>query len=259
MDDDTTRPDTTRPDTTRPDTTQPDTTPRPSLHPRRSVEDNYPEYLEHEYGYAYEVADVMSQAEIARHEELLHADASALETVDTDNLDDFQKWAVARAWRRLGDHDRFLEIARALLDSDEEHPVVIYSEISRWVAHELAGAEKLDEAKALLDRHLQRWESDVQARELAAVVAFLKDDADDSQLQALAAEFPADAELRYEIAEDLWRFGRRQAAEQWLEEARRAADQSADEAVKVDIELLAGRIAKAPLVSDEPEEPTHLR
>ena len=222
-----------------------DETKRSTSRPRRSIEDNYPEYLEHEYGYAYEVADVMPQAAIARHEALLHAAPEELDALDLASLDDFQKWAVARAWRRLEDHHRFLEISRAILASTEEHPVVIYSEISRWVAQQLAGDDKLDEAKQLLTDHLQRWPSDVQAEELLGVVEFLGEDGTDEPLRALAARFPADAELRYEIAEDLWRFGERQAAAAWVEEARLAAEQSADEAALVDIELLAERIENA--------------
>ncbi|QDG49811.1 hypothetical protein FIV42_03370 [Persicimonas caeni] len=236
------------------DTTIDPQTPHNSKQPRRSIEDNYPEYLEHEYGYAYEVADVMSQAEIMRHEELLHADTATLEGLELDSLDDFQKWAVARAWRRLGDHERFLDVSKQLLDSQKEHPVVIYSEISRWVAQELAGADKLEDAKDLLTKHLARWDSDVQARELMGIVEFLTAEGDDSTLRQLADEYPADAELRYEIAEDLWRFGKHRAAERWLDEARQAAEQSGDEAALVDIELLATRIANAPLASSQPEE-----
>ena len=225
------------------DVSPPTDLPRPTKRPRRSIEDNYPEYLEHEYGYAYEVADVMSQSAIVRHEELLHASAAELEALAVDSLDDFQTWAVARAWRRLGERERFYETGKKLLASDEEHPVVIYSEISRWIAQELTGAERLNEARELLERHLEKWPSDVQAQELIAIVVLLGDEGDDAKLRELADEYPADAELRYEIAEDLWRFGRQEAAMRWLDEARETAEQSGDDAALVDIELLASRMS----------------
>ena len=211
---------------------------------RRSIEDNYPEYLEHEYGYAYEVADVMSQAALARHEELLHLDAGALEQVNLEDLDDFQLWAVARAWRRLGEFERFVELSRRLIDSDDEHPVVIYSEISRWLARELTGHERTEEAQQILAEHLERWPSDTQARALAGLVAYVASD-DDARLQTLVDDYPDDAELHFEIAEDLWRFGRGEAASKWLEQADKAAERSQDASVRVDIELLADRIAQA--------------
>jgi hypothetical protein len=210
--------------------------------PHRSIEDNYPEYLEHEYGYAYEVADVMSQTAIVRHEELLHADTDELEAVALDSLDDFQKWAVARAWRRLGNTERFFGACETLLDSKEEHPVVIYSEISRWLAEELARAERLEEAHERLASHLERWPSDVQAQELIGIIDLLANEGDDTRLRELVAEYPADAELRFEIAEDLWRFEKLDAARAWLDEAREAATSTGDQAALVDIELLAARI-----------------
>jgi hypothetical protein len=215
---------------------------RRSPQPHRSIEDNYTEYLEHEYGYAYEVADVMSQTAIARHDSLLHAGAEELDGVELDSLDDFQKWAVARSWRRLGDTDRFFETCRTLLDSEETHPVVIYSEISRWLAEELARAERLDEARQTLTAHLDRWPSDIQAREMIGIIDLLADQDDDARLRELVEEYPADAELRFEIAEDLWRFGKTDAAKSWLDEARQVAKSSGDQASLVDIELLAGRI-----------------
>lgn len=207
----------------------------------RSVEDNYPEYLEHEYGYAYEVADVMSQAALEQHETLLHAEPQALEALELSELDDFQIWAVARAWRRAGRFDRFLEVTRRLLSSEDEHPVVIYAEISRWVAAELAGDGRLEEASELLVEHLNRWDNDLQARELAAVVDFLEND-DDASIRRLGDEHPDDAELLYDIAEDLWRFDRLDAAGKWLDETRLVAERIGDEALIVDVELLETRI-----------------
>ncbi|MFP4598920.1 MAG: tetratricopeptide repeat protein [Persicimonas sp.] len=209
-----------------------------------SIEDNYPEYVEQVYGYAYEVDDVMSQQALARHDELLRATPDQLEQVDVGSLDDFQLWAVARAWRRQGDFDRFVEFSERLLSSDNQHPVVIYSEISRGLARELAGVGRLQDARERLETHLQEWEGDVQARQLAGVIDVLEDDEQDNdeQLRRLAREFPSDAELRFEIAEDLWRFGSHQPAEKWLDEAREVARETGDHATLVDIELLADKL-----------------
>jgi hypothetical protein len=222
---------------------------QPSTTPRTNVEDNYPEYLEHEFGYAYEVDDVMSQAAIARHQTLLHADAAELEDTDVDGLDDFQRWAVARAWRRLGKTERYVDGCRALLETDNAHPVIIYSEISRGLAHHLIDADRLDEARQILDEHFEHWASDVQARQLAAIIDLLEAD-NEAALEELCADYPDDAELRFEIAEDLWRFGRVEAARRWLERAGEVARSSGDHAALVDIELLGDRLAEAPGADD---------
>ncbi len=226
--------------------------PSPSHTPRphRSIEDNYPEYLDQAFGYAYEVADVMTQAEIARHEGIVHASADELDALDPSALDDFDRWALARAWRRLGEVERYLDTARLLLASEAEHPVIIYSEISRGVALDLADAGRLDEALEQLRVHLQRWDSDIQARELKGIIEFVATGDDATALEELVAEFPDDAELRLDIAEDLWRFGGIEAARTWVHNARSAAVASDDRAALVDIELLETRIERTATAAD---------
>lgn len=210
----------------------------------RSIEDNYPEYLDREYGYVYEVDDVMSQGALKRHDHLLHADEDALMEAEPDAQNDFFCWAIARAWRRLGEFDRFVSICGDLLDGGEEHPVVVYSEISRGLARALVSAARLEEATETMRAHLERWPDDIEARQLAGVIDLLAKPVDEGRLEALLEEFPADAELCFEISEDLWRFGEDAKAAEWLERARQAAEESKDHAAKVDIELLAGRLER---------------
>jgi hypothetical protein len=217
-----------------------------------SIEDNYPEYIDDEFGYAYEIADRMTQREIARHDELLHADAAALDALDKNELEknelgelnDLELWATARARRRLGDEARYFAICEALLASDDEHPLIIYPEISRRVAFQRALAGDLDPARARLAAHLERWPDDLQAEQLAAVLDFLAS-SDDDAMRRLVERFPRDAEIRFEIAEDLWRLARPDAAFAWLDEARRVATLH-DRATLVDVELLAARMSEIP-------------
>lgn len=205
------------------------------------VEDDYPEYPEQSFGFAYEVDDVMSQGALRRRDELMCADAATLEQLDVDNLDDFERWTAAHAWRRLGEEARFVEIAQNILASEDSHPVIVYSEISRGLAWLFITEKRYGEAAEILDAHSERWPDDLQGEQLAALLAHLRDD-DGAQLEELASEHPGDAELRYEFAEDLWQLGRHQAAKRWLEKARRAANETGDRAVLVDITLLEERL-----------------
>lgn len=205
------------------------------------VEDDYPEYPEQSYGFAYEVDDVMSQRALRRRDELLGADAAALGELDIDRLDDFERWTAAHAWRKLGEQTRFVQLARRVLASEEAHPVIVYSEISRGIAWLFITEERYEEAGEVLETHRDRWPDDLQGRQLAALLAYLRGD-DSARLEALASEHPDDAELRYEFAEDLWQLGRHEEASRWLEKAREAATASGNRAALVDIALLEERL-----------------
>src|SRR5690554_1990939 len=78
------------------------------MRPAQSLGDTYEEYLDDEWGYAYDAWDIVTQHDVRRHDVLLHADVALLEVqIDTD-LDDLQRFAVARAWRRHGNSSEYL-------------------------------------------------------------------------------------------------------------------------------------------------------
>jgi len=218
-----------------------------------SIEDNYEDYLDDECGFAYDFADRMTPEDIAEQDSILFASAAqlrALEEAAPEPANGLNLWMRARAWERLGDAARYFELCAQLLDASPEHPLLIYPEISRRVARKRAEQAEFGAAQQRLRTHLERWPQDLQAERLGAVIDFLAGRAEidtaqdaDLALRAFASRFPEDAELRYEIAEDLWHFGSTEAARAWLEEAREVATQH-DLTTLVDIELLRARFAR---------------
>lgn len=211
-----------------------------------SIEDNYEEYLDDECGFSYDHADRMTPEDFAAQDAILHASPEELQAMEGAALEPpegLKLWMLARAWERLADAPRYFELCAQLLDAELEHPLVIYSEISRRVARQRAKAAEFSLARERLRAHLERWPEDLQAEQLSALIVYLEsgDAADDSALRAFVARFPKDAEIRYEIAEDLWHFGRLQAASDWLHKAREVATQH-DLTTLVDIELLSTRL-----------------
>lgn len=219
-----------------------------------SIEDNYEEYLDEECGYAYDFADRVTPEDVAMQDSILAASAAQLRALDDaapEPANGLHLWMRARAWERLGDSARYFDLCAQLLDAGPEHPLLIYPEISRRVARHHAARAQLGAAQARLGTHLERWPQDLQAEQLRAVVDFLQRRADtgppedaDAALRAFASRFPEDAEIRYEIAEDLWHFGSFEAARAWLKEARDVATQH-DLTTLVDIELLHARFARS--------------
>lgn len=227
-----------------------------------SIEDNYTEYLNDECGYAYDMADRMTQPEIAMQDLLVDRSAAELRALEgkvPDDANEFILWTLARAWEQAGDLERYFELCAQLLDGADEHRLIISSEISRLVARQRAEIGDFSRARQRLRTHLQRWPEDDQAEQLAALVEYLQRSAarvsldavdaadisgpdEDSALHAFAQRFPDDAEIRYEIAEDLWHFQRPDAASTWLDRAREIALEY-DPATLVDIELLDSRIS----------------
>lgn len=216
-----------------------------------SIEDNYEEYLDDERGFAYDFADRMTAEDIAAQDATVDAtalDLRALDDAAPEPPDALHLWMRARAWERLGNMERYFELCDQLLDVLPEHPLVVYPEISRRVARQRAAQADFSTAQQRLRTHLERWPEDLQAEQLATIIDYLARSAEDvddaTALRAFAARFPEDAEIRYEIAEDLWHFERPEAASAWLEDAREVATQH-DLTTLVDIELLQTRLAQS--------------
>lgn len=223
-----------------------DKTPRQD---QRSIEDNYPDYLDDEFGYGYRFFDQLTQSELARHDKILHADAAQLEALGAavkEQLkpDPLELFALTRAWWRLGEGEQFRQACGALLKAEATHPGIAYAELSRRLAWEYARAEDLAAAYTHLDAHLARYPEDLSARRLVAIFKQIADPApsaliDHSPLAKFLAEFPQDAELRLEIAEDLYQLDHPEDALFWLKDAHKVA-QAYDPTTLVDV-LLVGR------------------
>lgn len=232
-----------------------------------SIEDNYAEYLDDEFGYAYGFADALTQHEIARHHALRIADAhdlDALANTGLSQLPALDLLAITHAFQRLGDLANTILTGELLLAAEDTDARIDYAEVSRHIADLHLRRGHPERAQAQLHTHLHRWPDDLQAQQLSALTEFLAahstpetlatpgaadsakaapDTGAQTALHAFAARFAQDAELRLEIAEDLARFGHLGPALLWLDDARTLA-RAHDPATLVDVELLAARLTQ---------------
>lgn len=215
------------------------------VQPTRDIEDNYPEYLADTYGYAYDADDIVSIAAIRRHEALRRLDAQGLEAVEVASLDDYQRWALGQAYLRHGDLDGFLRIGALLLQSTDDHPALVYREISLRLADTLVEALRIREATSLLGRHLERWPDDLAALQLRAVIDVVADRSQTDRLDALAEAHADDPDFFVEVAELLGRLGQEPTAREWLDRAEACATRVGDGAIGVDIALLRDALGEA--------------
>lgn len=212
------------------------------------IEDNYPEYLEDERGYTWDAWDVLPANVIRRHDAIVDSTAEELSRLDPAGLDDLDRWALARASRAVGDQERFLDATRLILASDEEHRGISYADVFVAAIEAFADEGLGDEAMLHLATLRERWPDDARATRLAVYVAARSGILETAVERALvdAAE---DAELLYEIAEDLVVIAPRAAA-RILAKASAQAHAESRVSLQLDIELLR---AKLPLNVDEEE------
>lgn len=202
----------------------------------REVEDNYEEYLSDELGYAWGVWDRQSLAAIARHDELLNADAETVAATDPASLDDLERLALARAAHRASDVEAELDALRLIASEPMEHPGVHYVEIFERLASRLCDESLFDEAEMMLDRlQGQEW-CEHPPNYARALVRFRSDRTQGIEpFESLLAESPDDAELRFDLAEDLAAFGAEEHVEPLLAAAEEIARRTGIDAVLVDI------------------------
>ncbi|MFB6374293.1 MAG: tetratricopeptide repeat protein [Bradymonadaceae bacterium] len=208
--------------------------------------DNYERYLEDSYGYAYSARDIVAVESIERHDDLVASPTVEGLDVSADELSDFERLGLARGLRRDGDIEAFCAEIDRLLASDNQHPAVAYPEIPLLAALVLREAERNEQARTFLDRGRNKWpEAAVPMLQQQALVALATDGPEVAQqvYQRLADDNPEDAELRFEIAEDLWSHGEPEMAGEWARRAEEAARRIGDEPLLVDIRVLKERLA----------------
>jgi tetratricopeptide (TPR) repeat protein len=210
---------------------------------RRDIEDNYPEYPEDEYGYTYDAWDLLTLEETDRHDELITSSPEVLESLDTDELDDLERLAVARASRRIGETDRFITTCREMLESESRHPAIVYPEIAIFAGRELASDDK-PRALAWLDEFYERAQELMEGRILRAVLQTLVSD-ESELMDSIIEEYGDEAEMYYEVAEEFDRQGDTDAARSWLEQAREKANATGDRATLIDVDLLARELPES--------------
>lgn len=209
----------------------------------RDIEDNYPEYLDDELGYAWDAWDILPADVIRRHDALVAATQSELADIDPAGLDDLDRWAYARACRRAGDIDGFLEAARLVLASEQGHRGLNYPDVYVATIQAMARAERIDEANLHLEQLRERWPEDTRSVRLAVFVASVWDVASAREALNDAIEHHQDdAELLFEIAEDLHVTERPELCREALLAVEAAAERTGATAVLVDVTVFREKL-----------------
>lgn len=205
------------------------------------IEDNYPEYVEDVRGYAWDAWDVLPADVIRRHDAIQDASPTELTALDPAGLDDLDRWAYARASRAAGDVDGFLEAARLVLASKEDHRGLSYVDVHVSAIEALASAGHVDEASLHLATFRSRWPDDRRATRLAVWIAARGPDLDAAITDALS-EAANDGDLLYEISEDLAAAGASAEALAVLAKAEGVATSEGRRALMLDIALLRDQL-----------------
>jgi tetratricopeptide (TPR) repeat protein len=209
--------------------------------------DNYDGYLTDEQGYAWDARDIVSVEDLEVHDDMLARSEETLGELVPADYDDFVRWGMARRWRQLGRLDLAAEVARTVVDGERDHAAIHYPEATLAVAGLLEEADQIDAAIDILDRL-----SDAKApygayAQLAEAMIRLRRGDEGARERAseilddLHASHPEDAELHFEVAEDLTRSGFGELAEVWIRRTREAAEKTGNRAVLVDLTLLEQR------------------
>jgi len=226
---------------------------------QRSIEDNYERYFEESAGYAYDAFDRLSPALLLEHDRCREATREQLGALSPEPTSAIGRWAMARAWLDCGQPDKFLALAKGLIEgrADDERghlnyleilelasmvalkegePQVVTSLLEQWRAREPKPAKGGDpgEKAALLKREREALER------LHALIALDAGQEADAQrrYEALHKERPDDSELAVELAGELTQWGHLVLASSWLDRAEQIARRTGTRVVLVDIALM---------------------
>lgn len=217
----------------------------PSSPGPQAISDNYETYLLDEYGYAYGARDIVPLRTLERHDRLVEHPRATLEDLDRDELDDFERFGLARGFAEREEFEAFATCIDRLLASDDEHEGLQYHELPLYAAIVGLRQGEHDRAATWLEAAIDRWSDRARpARLLMARVALDREDEERAAEihESLAEDHPEDPELTFEIAEDLAGAGAEARASEWVERTRERARDTGDRAVEVDLNVLASRL-----------------
>ena len=220
---------------------------RPKAHrPRASIEDDYPEYVTQTRGYQYDALELLAPEPRRRHDELRRAGPERLDALDLEALEDFERLAVAHAWREAGEGERAREALESILERAPYHASVALDEVFAWTLELHLAAGRPEDAEALWAR-AEGWAPEwPQLELLAAKIAHAREDLERREallLEYALADERDEPERRYEVTAWLLEVGAEEEAQRrWLEAARAAARREGDEELVVDLALLERQI-----------------
>ncbi len=170
------------------------------------LEDDFSDYIDVQLGYADVDWDSLPEKEVDEHESIRRMSRDDLDGLKTGKFNDFQRWAVARAYLGLGDDMAFQDAALPLLKSKKKHPALDYVDIALAIMNQMARRDDFNSAFGLLKK-LPKLEPDddkLPQRFEAILKIQQGKKAEGLELFAQLAEtVPDDADFLLSIGEDL--------------------------------------------------------
>lgn len=216
------------------------------------IEDNYADYVQDTWGYAWDAWDVLPADVIRRHDHLLKTD-TAVDTIDLASLTNFERWALVS-------HDEKsvrLESLRLIISSSEDSPGLNLAEVFDFAVRAFSDEELFDEALHVEEKLVEKW-PEYPGLALARLYRELREGQPTEPAVARVLENVEDTEemkvdLWIEVAEELLALGLVSHARDVLERGRSVAIERDDRPSLLDIDLI---LEEAPQVSDTSRGPT---
>ncbi len=201
-------------------------------------EDDYTELHLEDATYADFDWDTLDPEITARHDAILDMSPEELDAIDPEVLDDFQRWAAARAWLGHDNPTHFIELTRRILDTPpaDRSKLLSYPDLMLALARALAAEGQTPRAMVLLDEYGRQEGADPLELARHRGLLMLEDGRGDEGLKILLDAIKANAadepEIGLHFAQDLLDLGHKPQARALLEATREIA------AARADAELL---------------------
>lgn len=195
------------------------------------LEDDYPEYVDETWGYAWAAWDTLSAHVIARHDDIV---AESIED-DPAGLTNLERWALVRNQKRRG--ESFLDTLRLILSNHEDQAGLNMPEIFEFAVRALASHELFDEAEhaeTTLEEHWPEYEGSALARVTRKV---LEGEDANQVVSDLLESWADDVDRLIELANELRYLGKLDAVRTTLAAAQRVAEKADDRPSLLDIQL----------------------
>ncbi len=200
------------------------------------LEDDYPEYVDETWGYAWDVWDTTHARNISRHRKILAEGSDD----DPAGLSNFDRWALVRHQQESG--EPFLDSLRLMLTSPQDHGGLNLPEIFEFAIRALAHHGLFDEAEHAEQKLEELW-PEYPGLSLASMTRKALEGRDREELAHEAIEsWSEDVDQLIDFAKE-WRYlGESEMARKTLSAARSIAQTNDDRPSLLDIELMLSEL-----------------
>ena len=199
------------------------------------IEDNYSEYLNDTTGYAWDAWDILTQAEISDHDEIL-----AGSKADAFDLKDLGIWASCRRLFLDGNIEAFIELGRTLFENKKtQSPALVYPEIAALISNMMIKEGQFDLVGVFLSARQKDYPGNVDLKISEFILKASKGEDTNTDLEKIG-----DVELLFDITEGLLTAGFIDAAKSCFSVCRDKVGNKPLSAIHVDLDSMNRKLKK---------------